>query len=56
MLTNKERTDADVKVRIGRARAAFLQIKNIWASPNLTINIKIRIFNTTVKPCPAVWS
>ena len=25
-------------------------MKNIWASPNLTINIKIRIFNTTVKP------
>ena len=42
--------DADVKVRIGRARAVFLQIKNIGASPNLTVNIKIRIFNTTVKP------
>ena len=25
-------------------------MKNIWVSPNLTINIKIRIFNTTVKP------
>ena len=35
---------------IGRAKVAFLQMKNIWASPNLTINIKIRIFNTTVKP------
>ena len=45
-----EGTDADVKGRIGRARAAFLLMKNIWASPNLTINIKIRIFNTTVKP------
>ena len=35
---------------ISRAKVAFLQMKNIWASPNLTINIKIRIFNTTVKP------
>ena len=38
--------DADVKVRIGRARAAFLHIKNIWSSPDLTTNIKLRIFNT----------
>ena len=40
----------DVKVRTGRAKAAFLQLKNVWTSPKLTINIKIRIFNTTVKP------
>ena len=45
-------TDADVKVRIGRARAAFQThiLKNIWASPNLAVNIKIMIFNVTVKP------
>ena len=50
-ITDKQvRTDANVKVRIGRARAAFLQMKNVWALPNLTINIKIRIFNTTVTP------
>ena len=41
--------DTDVKMRFGRARAAFLQMKNIWASPNLTMNINIGIFNTTVK-------
>ena len=40
-------TDVDAKVRIGRA--PFLQMKNTWASPDLTINIRIRIFNTTVK-------
>ena len=44
--------DADVKVRTGRVRAAFFQVKNTWDLPNLTINIKIRIFNTTVKPVP----
>ena len=41
--------DADVKVKTGRARAAFLQLKNIWASSNLTIDIKIKIFSHTVK-------
>ena len=29
-------------------RAAFLQMKNILASPSLVINIKIRVINTTV--------
>ena len=29
--------------------AAFLQMKNTWASPSLTININIRITNTKVK-------
>ncbi|KAK7095834.1 hypothetical protein V1264_005198 [Littorina saxatilis] len=42
-------TDADVRVRIGKARAAFLQLKNVWASADLSINTKLRIFNTTVK-------
>ena len=43
-------TDTNVKVRISRARPAFLQMKSIWASRSLTTNIKIRIFNTTLKP------
>ncbi|XP_070207994.1 uncharacterized protein [Littorina saxatilis] len=42
-------TDVDVRVRIGKARAAFLQLKNVWASADLSINTKLRIFNTTVK-------
>jgi hypothetical protein len=43
-------TDADVRVRIGKARAAFQQLNNVWASTNLTTSTKIRIFNTIVKP------
>lgn len=43
-------TDADVRVRIGKARAAFQQIKNVWSSTVLSNKTKIRIFNTTVKP------
>ncbi|VDO78156.1 unnamed protein product [Schistosoma margrebowiei] len=42
-------SDADVKVRIGKARAAYLQLRNIWNSKQLSTNTKIRIFNTNVK-------
>ncbi|RTG81912.1 uncharacterized protein DC041_0005420 [Schistosoma bovis] len=42
-------SDVDVKARIGKARVAFLQLKNIWDSKQLSTNIKVRIFNTNVK-------
>ena len=42
-------TEADVKARIGKARVAFLQLKNIWNSNVLSLKNKIRIFNTNVK-------
>ena len=42
-------TDADIKIRIRKARIAFQQLKNIWTSKNLSYNTKIRIFNTNVK-------
>ncbi|VDP63371.1 unnamed protein product [Schistosoma curassoni] len=32
--------DADVKARIGKARAAYLQMKNIWNSKQLSTNTK----------------
>ncbi|VDP53462.1 unnamed protein product [Schistosoma curassoni] len=42
-------SDADVKARIGKARAAYLQLKDIWNSKQLSTNTKVRIFNTNVK-------
>ncbi|VDP61090.1 unnamed protein product [Schistosoma curassoni] len=45
--------DADVKVRIGKAKTTFLQLKNICNSKQLSTNIKVRIFSkniTTVLP------
>ncbi|VDP40423.1 unnamed protein product [Schistosoma curassoni] len=42
-------SDADVKARIGKARAAYSQLKNIWNSKQLSTNTKVRIFNTNVK-------
>uniref|UniRef100_A0A183KCE0 DUF6451 domain-containing protein n=1 Tax=Schistosoma curassoni TaxID=6186 RepID=A0A183KCE0_9TREM len=41
-------SDADVKARICKARAAYLQLKNIWDSKQLTTNTKFRIFNINV--------
>ncbi|VDO74767.1 unnamed protein product [Schistosoma margrebowiei] len=34
---------------VKQARAAFLQLKNIWNSKQLSTNIKVRNFNTNVK-------
>ncbi|VDP30666.1 unnamed protein product [Schistosoma margrebowiei] len=42
-------SDADVKQRIGKARAAYLQLRNVWNSKQLSTNTKVRIFNTNVK-------
>ena len=42
-------TDADVRVRIGKARVAYLQLKNIWSAKDLAITTKIKIFNSNVK-------
>ena len=37
-------TDRDVTARIGKARAAFVMLKNIWASGGISIRTKLRIF------------
>ena len=42
-------TDANVRIRIGKARAAFLQLQKVWASRDLSVSTKIRLFNTNVK-------
>ena len=42
-------TDRDVTVRIGKARAAFVMLKNIWASGGISMRTKLRIFNSNVK-------
>jgi len=39
----------DVKARIGKARAVFLMMKNVWNSHHLTTHTKIRLFNSNVK-------
>lgn len=34
-------TDADVRVRIGKARIAYLQLKNIWSAKDLAITTSL---------------
>ena len=42
-------TDRDVTSRIGKARSAFIMLKNIWAARDIRIATKLRIFNSNVK-------
>ncbi|VDO77485.1 unnamed protein product [Schistosoma margrebowiei] len=42
-------SDADVKARIQKAAAAYLQLKNVWNPKQLSTHINVRIFNTNVK-------
>ena len=42
-------TDRDVSSRIGKARAAFIMLKNIWASMKISMTTKLRLFNSNVK-------
>ena len=42
-------TDVDVEARIGKARAAFNKLRNIWKSKEIRIETKFRIFNSNVK-------
>ena len=42
-------TERDVTARIGKARAAFAMLKNIWSSKEIRTRTKLRIFNFNVK-------
>ncbi|VDP46487.1 unnamed protein product [Schistosoma margrebowiei] len=44
-------SDEDVKARIGKARAAYLQLRNIWNSKQLSTNTKMVWANTTDIGC-----
>ena len=42
-------SERDVQTRIGKARSAFLLLKTLWRSKNLSLKTKLRIFNSNVK-------
>ncbi|VDP37005.1 unnamed protein product [Schistosoma curassoni] len=48
-------SDANVKVQIGKARAAYLQLKNIRNSKQLSTNTKVTIFNANVMTLLLYW-
>lgn len=41
--------DEDVKVRTGKARAAYYILPKVWNARDIAITTKMRIFNTNVK-------
>ena len=49
VVTDKGRTNEDVKNRIGKARHAFSILKTVWNTPSFSTRNKIRILNTNVK-------
>ena len=42
-------TDEDIKIRIQKARAAFIMMSRIWKSKEIGLRTKIRLFNSNVK-------
>ncbi|CAH1240858.1 Hypp6129 [Branchiostoma lanceolatum] len=42
-------TDRDVIARIGKARAAFIMLRKVWASRGIRRATKLRIFNSNIK-------
>lgn len=49
IIDEQEGSDADMKARIDKARAEFLQSKNIWNLKQLSANIEFTIINTNVE-------
>ena len=49
MIDKQGVTDKDVMSRIGKVRGAFVMLKNVWASKQISLKTKIRIFNSNVK-------
>ena len=42
-------TDRDVTARVGKARRAFIMLRKIWATRDISMLTKLRIFNSNVK-------
>ena len=48
-ITKQGETDEDVTSRIGKARGAFIMLKKVWTSKEISTETKMRIFNSNVK-------
>lgn len=47
-LTQKGGSEEDIRSRLGKARAAFSKLRNIWKSSQLKLNTKLKIFKSNV--------
>src|SRR5690242_19641255 len=43
-------TEADVNCRIGKAAAAFQQMRSVWSTSTIDTATKIRLFNAIIVP------
>ena len=49
VIDGKGGTEADIKARIGKARAAFTQLGKVWRATKISKKTKLRLFNSNVK-------
>ena len=42
-------TEEDVVSRINKANGVFVQLYPVWRNPNISKEVKVRIFNTNIK-------
>jgi len=47
-VTQKGDSDEDIKSRLGKARAAFSKLRNIWKSSQLKLETKLKIFKSNI--------
>lgn len=47
-MTQKGGSEEDIRSRLGKARAAFSKLRNIWKSSQLKLNTKLKIFKSNV--------
>ena len=47
--TKQGGTDEDVTARIGKAKSAFIMLKKVWTTKEISTETKMRIFNSNVK-------
>ncbi|VDP58645.1 unnamed protein product [Schistosoma curassoni] len=56
IIDEQGRSDADVKARIGKVRTAYLQLKNIWNSKQLSVNQhQVQDFQYKCQDSSTVW-
>ena len=49
IITKQGGADEDVTSRIGKARGAFIMLKKVWTSKEISTETKMKIFNSNVK-------
>ena len=49
MVDKTGKSETDIKVRLGKARTAFAQLKKIWKSSIIARKTKMRLFNAIVR-------